>query len=88
MSMLVRFGPEERLVGVLSGNATAKGPILVLPSAGLIPRAGPFRLHVELAERLAMHGIRTFRFDAPGVGEAPRLAGMADLEATLAAIDQ
>ncbi len=87
MNTLVRFGPEQRLVGVLSGSDRAKGPILVLPSAGLIPRAGPFRLHVELADRLAAHGIRTFRFDAPGVGEAPRLPGMADLEATLAAID-
>ncbi|MFS8137045.1 MAG: hypothetical protein ACMG50_02845 [Thermomonas sp.] len=87
MSTLVRFGPDERLVGVLSGSATAKGPILVLPSAGLVPRTGPFRLHVELAERLASQGMRTFRFDAPGVGEAPRIPGMADVEATLAALD-
>lgn len=88
MNTLVQFGPQNRLVGVLSGGAAMSNmPTLVLPSAGLIPRAGPFRLHVELAERLARHHIRTFRFDVPGVGEAPRLPGLGDQEATMAAID-
>ena len=88
MNVLVRFGPQEQLVGVLSSGASASGPILVLPNAGLVPRAGPFRLHVELAERLASRGIRTFRFDTPGVGEAPRLPGCGAQEATIAALDR
>lgn len=88
MSTLVRFGPGDRLVGVLDGGASlSSGPILVLPNAGLVPRAGPFRLHVELAQRLAVHGIRTFRFDTPGVGEAPRLPGCGEQNATIAALD-
>lgn len=88
MNSLVRFGPEDQLCGVLSAAASGSGPILVLPNAGLVPRAGPFRLHVELAERLAARGIRTFRFDTPGVGEAPRLPGCGVQEATIAALDR
>ena len=87
MNSLVRFGPEQQLVGVLSGDAASSAPVLVLPNAGLIPRAGPFRLHVELADRLATRGIRTFRFDTPGVGEAPRLSGCDTQQATAAALD-
>ena len=84
---LVRFGPDRQLTGVLSG-VQGSGPILLLPSAGLQPRAGPFRLHAELAGRLAARGIRSFRYDVPGVGEAPRLTNCDATRATIAAIDQ
>jgi hypothetical protein len=85
---LVQFGPERRLVGVLSGDpAASQAPVLVLPNAGLVPRAGPFRLHVELAQRLARRGVCTFRFDAPGVGEASRIRGCSAHDATIAALD-
>lgn len=88
MSTLVRFGPERRLVGVLSGSERPTSPItLVLPSAGLLPRTGPFRLHVDLSHRLGKRGIQTFRFDVPGVGEAPRINGCDASSATMAAID-
>ena len=86
LNTIVRFGPEQRLVGVLAGPASNR-PVLVLPSAGLQPRAGPFRLHAELAERLRARGFRSFRFDIPGVGEAPRLNGCDAQKATLAAMD-
>lgn len=85
---LVRFGPGNQLTGILTGPEQCDAPLLVLPNAGLVPRAGPFRLHVELADRLGARGIRTFRFDTPGVGEAPRLAGCNAQQATLAAIDR
>lgn len=83
----VRFGPGNQLTGVLSG-IHGSGPTLLLPSAGLQPRAGPFRMHAELAERLAERGIRSFRYDIPGVGEAPRLPGCDATGATIAAIEQ
>ncbi|MCF7220946.1 alpha/beta fold hydrolase [Marilutibacter chinensis] len=86
MDEILRFGPHSRLSGVLTGTRSDGAPILVLPSAGLIPRAGPFRLHVELAHRLARHGIRTFRYESPGVGETPRLKGCGPREAALEAI--
>lgn len=88
MNTFVEFGSRRQFVGVLAGNANApSSPTLVLPSAGLQPRSGPFRLHVELAERLAARGLRSFRFDVPGVGEAPRVSGYDEHAATLAAID-
>ena len=87
MQTFERFGPEDRLVGVLSGDAGSAYPVLVLPNAGLVPRAGPFRLHVELAQRLALRGIRTFRFDLPGAGESPFLSGIDARGATQAALD-
>ncbi|MFC0679118.1 alpha/beta fold hydrolase [Lysobacter korlensis] len=85
---ILRFGPDERFVGILTGSpAASNAPVLLLPSAGLQPRSGPFRLHVELGERLAAAGLRTFRFDAPGVGEAPRVTGFDARAATIAAMD-
>jgi hypothetical protein len=85
--VFVRFGPGAQLMGVLSGPAT-NGPTLLLPSAGLQPRSGPFRLHVLLAQRLAESGIRCFRYDIPGVGEAPRMPSCDAAQATVAAMDQ
>lgn len=85
--VFVRFGPDQRLTGILSGVG-GNGCTLLLPSAGLQPRAGPFRMHVLLADRLARQGIRCFRYDVPGVGEAPRIAGCDATQASMAAIDQ
>ena len=83
----VRFGTDGRLFGVLSGPRES-GRVLLLPSAGLQPRSGPFRLHWMLAQRLAAQGIRSFRYDIPGVGEAPRLPDCDGTRATLDAIDR
>lgn len=88
METIVRFGPGARLVGILSGaDLPPDAPVLVLPNAGLVPRAGPFRLHVQLARRLAPLGLRTFRFDLPGVGESARAPGLDHGQATLAALE-
>ncbi|WP_156962813.1 hypothetical protein [Aerolutibacter daejeonensis] len=84
--VFVRFGPERRLTGILSG-AHHDGPTLLLPNAGLQPRSGPFRLHVLMAEHLANSGVQCFRYDAPGIGEAPRVAGCDAVQASIAAID-
>lgn len=89
METIVRFGPGTRLVGILTGaGLPADAPVLVLPNSGLVPRSGPFRLYVELARRVAARGIRTFRFDLPGVGESSRGPGLDYREATLAALGQ
>lgn len=87
MSRILRFGPQQLLAGILTGEESATGPVLILPSAGLQPRAGPFRLHVDLARRLEAQGLPTFRFDVPGVGEAPRITGFDSVAAVCAAMD-
>jgi pimeloyl-ACP methyl ester carboxylesterase len=43
---------------------------VVLVSAGLTPKFGPFRLYAELARRLARDGFRTLRFDLGGIGDS------------------
>jgi hypothetical protein len=70
---VTRFGPDGRLAGIVtepSAGAGRRGCILV--SAGLVPKAGPYRLYVELARRLAEDGIVTLRFDLGGIGESAR----------------
>jgi hypothetical protein len=58
--------------GVLSAAVGQQddGVCLLLFNAGFIHRSGPFRLHTRLARRLATAGLASFRFDAPGVGDA------------------
>lgn len=61
------------LFGVLTTPIEASSstrPIVVLLSAGLIHRVGPFRVHVELARTLAAAGHVVLRFDMPGVGDS------------------
>lgn len=85
---IVRFGPRDCLVGILGGGETSTAsPVLLLPNSGVVPRAGLFRLHVELSRRLEKIGVRTFRFDVPGVGEAARMSDCDDRQATRAAMD-
>lgn len=69
--LVTQFGPERRLAGILTVPASPRprrGCVLV--SAGLLTKAGPFRLYTELARRLAADGIVTLRFDLGGVGDS------------------
>ena len=77
-----RFGPENRLAGIITepgGRAPRLG--LVLVSAGLLPKAGPFRLYAELARSLANAGVVTLRFDLGGLGDSAQEQGDRQLEA-------
>lgn len=61
-----------RSFGILTrASGSRRGKAVVLLNAGLIHRIGPFRLHVHLARKLAMHGFDVLRFDLPRVGDAP-----------------
>lgn len=88
-----RFGPDERLAGILTEPSGSARRGCVLVSAGLMPKAGPYRLYTELARRLAEEGIVSLRFDLGGIGEStPDAAGLPLRERTelevRAAIDQ
>lgn len=54
----------------LAAPASPTRPIVILLSAGLLHRVGPFRLHVQLARALAAAGHNVLRFDLPGVGDS------------------
>lgn len=63
----------DGLVGVLSRPAGAvRGrAALILLNAGMVCRAGPFRMYVQLARALAEEGFAVFRFDQSGLGDSP-----------------
>jgi hypothetical protein len=66
-----QFGPGRRLAGVLTEPSTLAPRLgLVLVSAGLLPKLGPFRLYAQLARRLAQTPIVTLRFDLGGIGDS------------------
>jgi hypothetical protein len=67
---VLRFGPDEQLVGIVSQPATAAATSFVLLNAGVLHRIGPHRLHVTLARRLAERGFTTLRLDLGGIGDS------------------
>ena len=67
-----RFGRAGHLMGVAGAPAAAAGGsvgVIVLNS-GLVHRAGPFRLHVEMTRRLNACGYPTLRFDLSTLGDS------------------
>jgi pimeloyl-ACP methyl ester carboxylesterase len=71
-----QFGPDGALAGIVSEPAKpARGTAVVLVSAGLTPKFGPFRLYTELARRLAEDGFHTLRFDLGGLGDSAHAHG-------------
>lgn len=65
------LGSQRRLAGILT-EPRARKPrqALVLISAGLLPKQGPYRLYAQLARRLAESDVATLRFDLGGVGDS------------------
>ena len=75
----LQLGPDHELVGVLTTSdaadaATAHPPVIFL-NAGVIHRVGPHRLHVNLARRLAAHGVTSVRLDLSGIGDSRSVPG-------------
>lgn len=81
------FGPSSSpdgqgsLLGILTSpdkDVEVKGaPIALILNAGIVHRVGPFRLHVDLARKLAALGFSTVRMDLSGLGDsAPRRGKM------------
>lgn len=73
-----RFGERGQLAGIVTEPASggAKAAV-VLVTAGLTPKFGPFRLYTQLARRLSSEGLLTLRFDLGGIGDSG--PGRADL---------
>lgn len=68
----ILFGPEQRLLGVVTrplGNSLA-GVACLMFNFGVTHRAGPRRIQVKLARRLARQGVASLRFDLSGLGDS------------------
>jgi hypothetical protein len=69
---VVRFGPEKRLVGILteprSGGRGRPGTVLL--NSGLVHRIGASRIYVHMARALARQGMSALRFDFSGIGDS------------------
>jgi pimeloyl-ACP methyl ester carboxylesterase len=66
-----QFGEQRRLAGVITRpEGAVPRAAVVLVSAGLTPKFGPFRLYAQLARRLAGEGLLTLRFDLGGIGDS------------------
>ena len=71
IDMPLRFGPENRLFGMLCRPERGSTEEMVLiPNGGRDPSFGASRQHVVLARRLAQAGIASFRFDFAGLGDS------------------
>jgi len=71
---VVCLGPRGSLVGVYTETAEMTGcdvPAVIFPNAGITHRSGPFRIHVEVARRLASVGYPCLRMDLAGIGDSP-----------------
>lgn len=76
MEKIIHLGEKKNLVGFYTPcleNETANTGVIIL-NAGLVNRAGPFRMGTELARELGKHNFSTFRFDLSGMGESTKLA--------------
>jgi hypothetical protein len=80
---------DEDRFGLLSGPRMGeeRSVCLLLFNAGFIHRSGPFRLHVRLARQLADAEVASFRFDAPGLGDALARSDKPLLETVRTAMD-
>jgi hypothetical protein len=74
----LQFGPEHGLAGIVTEPLHGRPrSALVLVTAGLLPKSGPYRLYAELARRMARDGIVSLRFDLSGIGDsAPNRSGL------------
>ncbi len=73
------FGDDAGLFGIVTSPESPKpgAPAVVLLNAGLVHRVGPFRMHVELARRLAKAGFTVLRLDQSALGDSlPRRGGL------------
>jgi len=68
---LCRFGPDERLFGILArGDPATDRPLVLMFNGGSVHHVGPNRIYVMMARRLAELGIPSLRFDMEGIGDS------------------
>lgn len=80
----LQLGERRQLFAMrtLRDGVTSEYGLIIL-NAGLLHNVGPFRLHVDLAERIAEMGIPVLRLDQSGKGESPKREGLSPIESLL-----
>ncbi|HLL20920.1 MAG TPA: hypothetical protein VK427_02265, partial [Kofleriaceae bacterium] len=68
--VVVRFGSDDQLVGIVSQPPRAAATAITILNAGVLHRIGPHRLHVVLARRFAECGFTALRLDLGGIGDS------------------
>lgn len=68
----IRFGPRDRLFGILCRprQEVVPGFVLMIGNEGAVPHQGFARFHVMLARRIAAAGFASLRFDFAGLGDS------------------
>ncbi|HET9235790.1 MAG TPA: beta-ketoacyl synthase N-terminal-like domain-containing protein [Oligoflexus sp.] len=67
----LRFGRQEHLIGVIHEAENQPRSVgVLLWNTGISHRIGPFRVHVELAEKMAQLGFTVIRFDLSRLGDS------------------
>lgn len=81
------FGSDSPLLGIATEPDPTKrierAPWIVILNAGLLHHVGPYRLHVELARKLATEGYPVLRFDLAGIGDSAARSGGKSNEETV-----
>ncbi len=75
----IRFGPNDRLFGVLTEpvNETPGKHAVLFLTGGVVPRIGVNRMYPEISSRLAAKGHTCLRIDVSGICESPPADGAA-----------
>jgi dienelactone hydrolase len=74
----VRFGPSQRLFGVITEPlAGGKRPAVLMLTGGVVPRTGVNRMYVVIGSRLAELGHTVLRMDVSGICESSPAEGAA-----------
>ncbi len=70
-----QFGEQGRLNGIVTQSSKSNEVpiVLILISAGLTAKTGPFRLHTQLAREASKQGLTTMRFDLGGIGNSEEI---------------
>jgi pimeloyl-ACP methyl ester carboxylesterase len=76
----VRFGPGDRLFGILTTprGVFTNAPSIILLNTGVEYHIGPHRLYVPLARYWAARGHHVLRFDLGGIGDSAPPPGAAE----------
>lgn len=67
----LRFGRNQHLIGVIHEADNQPRPLgILLWNTGISHRIGPFRVHVDMAEKFAQLGFTVLRFDLSRLGDS------------------